>query len=49
MAEGMDNVENCLSCDNSSYVKRNLEVCDSGVHSVGDDKKYSSGGTDGLG
>ena len=26
MAEGTDNVKDCLSCDDSSYGERNLEV-----------------------
>ena len=30
MAEGTDNVEDRLSCDDSSYDERNLEVYDSG-------------------
>ena len=30
MAEGTDNVKDRLSCDDSSYGERNLEVYDSG-------------------
>ena len=30
MAAGTDNVEDLLSCDDSSYSERNLEVYDSG-------------------
>ena len=30
MAEGTDNVEDRISCDDSSYSKRNLEVYESG-------------------
>ena len=30
MAEGTDSVKDCLSCDDSSYGERNLEVYNSG-------------------
>ena len=51
MAEGTDNVEDRISCDDSLYGKRNLEVydCGDGVHSGSDDEEYSSGDTDTLG
>ena len=45
MAEGTDNVEDRLSCDDSSYGERNLEVYDSGdgVNSGSDDEEYGGG------
>ena len=51
MAEGTDNVEDRISCDDSSYGKRNLEVYDSGndVNSGSEDEEYSGGDTDVLG
>ena len=51
MAEGTDNVEECLSCDDSSYSKRNLEVYDSGddVNSGSEDNEYGGSDTDTLG
>ena len=50
MAEDTDNVEDRISCDNSSYGERNLEVYDSddGVNSGSEDEEYSSGDTDAL-
>ena len=50
MAEGTDNVKDCLSCDNSLYGEHNLEVYDSGdsVNSGSEDKEYSGGDTDAL-
>ena len=50
MAEGTDNVEDRLSCDDSSYGERNLEVYDSGVsvNSGSEDEEYGSGDTDAL-
>ena len=46
-----DNVEDRLSCDDSSYSERNLEVYDSGdgVDSGSTDKEYGGGDTDTLG
>ena len=46
MAEGTDNVEDHISCDDSSYGERNLEVYNSGdgVNSGSKDKEY--GGVD---
>ena len=40
MAVGSDNVEDRLSCDNSSYHEHNLDISDSGngVHSGTEDK-----------
>ena len=51
MAEGTDNVEDRISCDDSSYGECNLEVYDSsdGVNSGSKDKEYGSGDTDALG
>ena len=51
MAAGTDNVEDRLSCDDSSYSERNLEVYDSGdcVNSGSGDKEYVGGDTDALG
>ena len=51
MAEGTENVEDHLSCDNSSYSERNLEIYDSGdgVNSGSEDYEYGSGDTDALG
>ena len=50
MAEGTDNVEDGLSCDDSSYGERNLEVYDSGdsVNSGSEDEEYGDGDTDAL-
>ena len=50
MAEGTDNVEDRLSCDDSLYGERNLEVYDSGdsVNSGSEDEEYSGGDTDAL-
>ena len=51
MAEGTDNVEDRVSCDDSSYGKCNLEVYDSGdgVNSGSEDEEYVGGDTDALG
>ena len=51
MAEGTDNVKDRLSCDDSSYGERNLEVYDSGdsVNSGSEDEEYGGGDTDALG
>ena len=51
MAEGTDNVEDRVSCDDSSYGKRNLEVYNSGdgVNSGSEDEEYVGGDTDALG
>ena len=51
MAEGTDNIEDCISCNDSSYGERNLEVYDSGdgVSSGNEDKEYGGGDTDALG
>ena len=51
MAEGTENVEDCISCDDSSYGECNLEVYDSGdgVNSGSDDEEYGGGDTDALG
>ena len=51
MAEGTDNVKDRLSCDDSSYDERNLDVSDSGngVHGGSEDEEYGGGGTDALG
>ncbi len=45
MAEGTDNVEDRLSCDDSSYGEHGLEVYDSGdvVNSGSEDKEYGGG------
>ena len=50
MTEGTDNVKDRLSCDDSSYGERNLEVYDSGdnVNSGSEDEEYSGGDTDAL-
>ena len=50
MAEVTDNIEDRLSCDDSSYKERNLEAYDSGdsVNSVSEDEKYGGGDTDAL-
>ena len=50
MAEGTDNVKDRLSCDDSSYGERNLEVYDSGdcVNSGSEDEEYGGGDTDAL-
>ena len=50
MVEGTDNVEDRLSCVDSSYGKRNLEVYDSGdsVNSGSENEEYSGGNTDAL-
>ena len=50
MTEGTDNVEDRLSCDDSSYGERNLEVYDSGnsVNSGSEDEEYGSGDKDAL-
>ena len=51
MAAGTNNVEDRLSCDDSQYSERNLEVYDSsdGVNSGSGDEEYGSGDTDALG
>ena len=51
MAAGTDNVEDCLSCNNSSYSERNLEIYDSGdsVNSGSEDEEYGGGNTEVLG
>ena len=51
MAEGTDNVEDRISCDDSSYGECTLEVYDSGdgVNSGSEDEEYGSGDTDALG
>ena len=51
MAEGTDNVEDRISCDDSSYSERNLEVYDSGdgVNCGSEDEEYDGGDTDVLG
>ena len=50
MAEGTDKVEDRLSCDDSSYGERNLEVYDSGdtVNSGSEDEEYGGGDTNTL-
>ena len=50
MAEGTDNVEDRLSCDDSSYGECNLEVYDSGnsVNSGSEDEEYGGGDKDAL-
>ena len=50
MAEGTDNVEDRISCDDSSYGEHNLEVYDSGdgVNSGSEDEEYGGGDTDAL-
>ena len=47
MAEGTDNVKDRLSCDDSSYGERNLEVYDSS-DSGSEDEEYGGGDTDTL-
>ena len=51
MAESTDSVEDRLSCDDSSYDERNLEVFDggNGVYSGSEDEEYGNGGIDALG
>ena len=51
MGEATDNVEDSLSCDDSSYGERNLKVYDSsdGVNSRGEDEEYDGGDTNALG
>ena len=51
MAEGTDNVEDHLSCDDSLYGECYLKVYDSSdsVDSGSDDEEYSGGDTDALG
>ena len=50
MAEGNDNIQDRLSCDDFSYGERNLEVYDSGdsVNSGSEDEEYGGGDTDTL-
>ena len=50
MTESTDSMEDCLSCDDSSYDERNLEVFNNGngVHSGSEDEEYGDGGTDAL-
>ena len=50
MAEDTDNVEDCISCGDSSYGECNLEVYDSGdgVNSGSYDEIYGDGDTDAL-
>ena len=50
MAEGTDNVEDRISCDDSSYGEHNLEGYNSGdgVNSGSEDEKYGGGDTDAL-
>ena len=50
MAEGTDHVEDRLSCDDSSYSERNLEVYDSSnsVNSGSEDEAYGGGDMDAL-
>ena len=45
MTESTDNVKDRLSCDDSSYGERNLEVYDSGGS---EDEEYGGGDTDAL-
>ena len=44
MAEGTDNIEDCLSCDDSLYGECNLEVYDSsnGANSGSEDGEYAT-------
>ena len=52
MAEGVNNVVDRLSCNDSSYSERNLEVYNSGGDSVSSgskDEEYDGGDTDALG
>ena len=51
MVEGIDNVEDRLSCNDSSYGECNLEVYDSGngVNSGSEDEEYGGGDMDALG
>ena len=50
MAEGTDNVEDRISCNDSLYGEHNLEVYDSGngVNSGSKDEKCGGGDTDAL-
>ena len=50
MTEGTDNIEDRLSCDDSSYGERNLEIYDSGnsVNSGSKDEEYVGGDMDAL-
>ena len=50
MTEDTDNVKDRLSCDDSSYGERNLEVYDSGdsVNSGSEDEEYGGGDMDAL-
>ena len=50
MAEGTANVEDRISCDDSSYGERNLKVYASGdgVNSGSMDEEYGGGDTDAL-
>ena len=47
MAVGTDNIDDRLSCGDSSYGERNLEVYDS-VNSGSEDEEYGGGDTDAL-
>ena len=51
MAEGVNNVVDHLSCNDSSYSERNLEVYNSSdsVSSGSKDEEYDGGDTDALG
>ena len=51
MPEGVNNVVDRLSCNDSSYSERNLEVYNSGdsVSSGSKDEEYDGGDTDALG
>ena len=51
MAESTDSVEDHLSCDDSSYDDRILEVFDggNGVHRGSEDEEYGDDGADALG
>ena len=51
MAAGTENVEDRLSCDDSSYSERNLEVYDigNGINSASGEEEYGGGDTDALG
>ena len=51
MAEGTDNEEDHISCNNSSYGERNLEVDNNGdgVNSGSEDKEYGGSDMDALG
>ena len=50
MAEGTDNEEDCISCDDFSNGERILEVYNSGVgvYSGSEDEEYGGGDTDVL-